>query len=190
MLFQVLLAILLLACLSSFGWAMRNFFVKPKRMTPGLRVTLLAGLVFAITHFYVILSTPALKPLAVAAAITLYCLALGIFWWAIAAHRVKPLAACFSRNEELHLVQHGPYRFVRHPFYCSYLLAWLSGAVGTLNVWLGLTFVAMFVLYLVAAVNEEKKFASSSLGEAYANYCGATGRFLPSPWKILHRRSH
>ncbi len=190
MLFQILLALLLLACLSSFTWAMRNFFEKPERMTPGLRVTVLAGMVFAISHFYVILRTPALKPLAVAMAVTLYCLALGVFWWTISAHRVKPLAACFSRNEQLHLVQHGPYRFVRHPFYCSYLLAWLAGAVGTLNVWLGLTFVAMLGLYLVAAVNEEKKFASSSLADAYADYCGATGRFLPRPWKMIHRRSH
>jgi protein-S-isoprenylcysteine O-methyltransferase Ste14 len=189
MFFQILLALLLFTCLSSFGWAMRRFFVKPDHMTPGLKMTLAAGLVFAITHFYVILGTPALKPLAVAAAVTLYCLALGIFWWTISAHRVKPLAACFSRHEELHLVKHGPYRFVRHPFYCSYLLAWLAGAVGTLDPRLALTFVVMFVLYLVAAVSEEKKFASSSLSEAYADYCGATGRFLPSPWKMMRRRS-
>jgi protein-S-isoprenylcysteine O-methyltransferase Ste14 len=190
MLFQVLLAILLLACLGSFSWAMRSFFVKPERLTRGLRLTLLAGFVFAITHFYFILRAPSLKPPAVWAAVTLYGLALGVFWWTIAAHRIKPLAACFSKNEELHLVQHGPYRFVRHPFYCSYLLAWLAGAVGTLNIWLGLTFVAMFVLYLVAAVDEEKKFASSSLAEEYAHYCGATGRFLPRPGKLTHHRSH
>ena len=111
MVYQVLLAILLLACLSSFAWAMRRFFVKPDRMTPGLRVTLGAGLVFAITHFYVILRTPVLKPLAVGTAITLYCLALGIFWWTISAHRVKPLAACFSPPQGSRDVQHA----TRHP---------------------------------------------------------------------------
>jgi protein-S-isoprenylcysteine O-methyltransferase Ste14 len=190
MLFQILLATLLFACLASFTWAMRNFFVKPEKATTGLKITLLAGFLFAILHFVVIFTASNLKPAAVAAAVLLYCLSLIIFWWTIAANRVKPLAACFSKDEQLHLVQNGPYRFVRHPFYCSYLLAWLAGAVGTLSIWLGLTFVAMFVLYLTAALNEEKKFSTSSLAGAYADYCGATGRFLPSPLKLItHKRS-
>jgi protein-S-isoprenylcysteine O-methyltransferase Ste14 len=190
MLFQILLATLLFACLSSFTWAMRNFFVKPERMTTGLRITLLAGVLFAILHFVIILGSTNLKPAAVLAGIVLYCLSLGMFWWTVAANRVKPLAACFSKHEQLHLVKNGPYRFVRHPFYCSYLLAWLAGAVATLNIWLALSFLAMFVLYLTAALNEEKKFSTSSLAGAYADYCGATGRFLPSPLKLMtHKRS-
>ncbi len=191
MFFQLLLAFLLLVCLSSFTWAMRNFFVKPERLTPGLRITLLAGVVFAVLHFIVILRARTLAGPAVAVAVVLYLLALAIFWWTVAANRSKPLAACFSEHEQLHLVCNGPYRFVRHPFYCSYLLTWLAGGVATLNPWLGLTFIAMFVLYLIAAVNEEKKFAASPLAGDYANYCGATGRFLPRPLKLIgHRQSH
>jgi protein-S-isoprenylcysteine O-methyltransferase Ste14 len=191
MLNSVLLAVLLLACLGSFTWAMRSFFVKPERMTTGLRVTLLAGFVFAFTHFFVIFHTQHFQPLAFAFGVLLYLLSLAIFWWTIASHRSKPLAACFSEDEQLHLVQHGPYRFVRHPFYCSYLLAWLAGGVATLSVFLFLTFVAMFILYLVAAVSEEKKFATSSLANQYADYCCATGRFFPKPWKTMtSRRPH
>ncbi len=191
MVVQVLLAFLLLTCLASFGWAMRNFFVKSGRMSTGLRITVLAGVIFAVVHVAVILTTPALVLSAVVAGAVLYCLALAVFWWTIKANRVKPLAACFSSNEPLHLVRSGPYRFVRHPFYCSYLLAWLAGAIGTLNPYLGLTFIAMFVLYLTAALNEEKKFATSSLAGDYASYCGATGRFFPSPSKLINsRRAH
>lgn len=191
MFFQDLLAVLLLACLGSFTWAMRSFFVKPDRMTPGLTITLLAGVVFAVSHFFVILRSHDLHPIAVGAGIALYLLALAVFWWAISAHRAKPLAACFSEDEELHLVQHGPYRFVRHPFYSSYLLAWLAGGVATLNPWLLGTFAAMLILYLVAATGEEKKFATSSLASQYASYCGVTGRFLPKPWKTMNsRRTH
>ncbi len=186
---QLVLALLLLVCLTSFTWAMRNFFVKPERMTPGLRVTLAAGFVFSLTHFVVLFRTSDIQLIPAIAAATLYCTALGLFWWTIASHRVQPLAACFSRNEELHLVQHGPYRLVRHPFYCSYLLTWLAGAVATLNPVLGLTFVVMFFLYLAAARNEESKFATSSLAEAYSQYRRSTGQFFPSPLKvIMHRR--
>lgn len=186
--FQVLLAVLLLMCLASFTWAVRNFFIRPEQMTAGLKITLLAGILFAPLHFLTILHAPVLPMPAVTIGAMLYCLALAIFWWTVAAHRRRPLAACFSQNEQLHLVQHGPYRFVRHPFYCSYLLAWLAGALATLNVWLGLTFIVMFVLYLIAARNEENKFASSPLAEAYARYRSATGRFLPSPFKLIANR--
>jgi protein-S-isoprenylcysteine O-methyltransferase Ste14 len=189
--FQVLLALLLLACLSSFSWAVRKFFVKPEQKTTGLRITLLAGVACAVAHFVVIALTPELKLPAVLVGVALYCLSLAIFWWTIASHRSKPLAACFSRDEQLHLVQHGPYRLMRHPFYCSYLLAWLAGAVATLSPWLAGTFVAMFVLYLTAARDEEKKFASSSLCDAYASYCSSTGQFFPNPLKLMtNRRLH
>ncbi|MDQ2840115.1 MAG: hypothetical protein M3Y72_03570, partial [Acidobacteriota bacterium] len=141
-----------------------------------------------LLHLLTILHTPLLQMPAVLVGALLYCVALAIFWWTIAAHRLKPLAACFSQNEQLHLVQHGPYRFVRHPFYCSYLLAWLAGALATLNIGLGLTFIVMFLIYLIAARNEEIKFASSPLAEAYAQYRSATGRFLPSPFKLIANR--
>lgn len=180
---QALLTLLLVACFGSFTWAVRNFFVKPERITAGLRITLLIGTLFALLHLAVILTTRDLQLLPVGVAAGLYCSALAIFWWAIAANRVKPLSACFSQNEQLHLVQHGPYQFVRHPFYCSYLLAWLAGAVGTLNILLGLTSVIMFVLYLTAALKEESKFASSPLADAYARYRISTGRFFPKPFR-------
>ncbi len=185
---QLLLSTLLLCCLASFGWAVQKFFVRPEQITPGLRMTLLAGVIFAALHFAVIFQTLVWSEAAVMAAAILYCAALSIFWWTISANRAKPLSACFSRNEELHLVQDGPYRFVRHPFYCSYLLTWLAGAVGTLNFWLGVTFLIMFVLYLTAARQEESKFATGPLAEAYARYRRSTGRFLPSPFKLIISR--
>lgn len=187
-LFQIILLVLLVACFASFTWAVRNFFVQPEQRTTGLRLTLLAGFVFVVLHIAVILRSSALQPLWFSLAVVLYLLSLTIFWWAIAANRVKPLSACFAQEEQLHLVQHGPYRFVRHPFYCSYLLAWLAGAVGTLNIWLALTAVTMFVLYLTAAINEENKFAASPLALEYASYRGSTGRFFPKPFKVMAGR--
>ena len=188
-LFKILLTVLLVGCFDSFAWGVRKFFVKPEKLTLGLRFTVGAGSLFSLAHLLVILFATALEPAAIAAAVVLYGLSIVIFWWAIRANRVKPLAACFGKSEALHLVQHGPYRWVRHPFYCSYLLAWVAGAVGTLNIWLAFTAAIMFVLYLTAAINEENKFASSSLADAYAAYRAATGRFFPKPFK-LHRHAH
>ncbi|HLH03906.1 MAG TPA: isoprenylcysteine carboxylmethyltransferase family protein [Bryobacteraceae bacterium] len=179
---RIVLAALLLACFGSFTWGVRNFFVKPEKMALGMRVTLMSGTLFSVLHLLTILfwSTPETVPAAIAAG--LYGLSCAMFWWAIRANRVKPLAACFAKSEAAHLVQHGPYRYVRHPFYCSYLLAWVAGAVGTMNIWLAFTAAVMFVLYLTAAVNEENKFAASPLADAYAAYRASTGRFFPKPF--------
>ena len=188
---QILLIALLFLCLASFTWATRKFFVKPDGITAGLSITLGAGFVFAIIHFTVLFRTPSIQPRWAAVAAVLYVSALILFWWTFLANRRKPLSACFSKTEQLHLVQHGPYRFVRHPFYCSYLLSWLAGAVGTMSPLLFLTFFAMLGLYWYAARKEEGKFAASPLAEEYSAYRSSTGRFVPRPFSFsTHRRSH
>ena len=186
---QVTLALLLLSCLASFAWAMRNFFIQPERSTVGMKLTVFLGSTFALLHVGFIFAARAIRPELAAISALLYGAALGIFWWAIATNRVKPLSACFSKEDQLHLVQHGPYRFVRHPFYCSYLLTWMAGTIATESILLGLTTITMLTLYSMAASKEEKKFTQSALGPVYAAYRSRTGQFLPSPWKILLSRA-
>ncbi len=188
---QLVLIALLFTCLASFTWATRRFFVKPDGITTGLSITLGAGFLFAVIHFAVLFRSSRLQPGWVALGAALYLSALLLFWWTFLSHRRRPLSACFSKTEQLHLVQHGPYRFVRHPFYCSYLLSWLAGAAATLSPLLFLTFFAMLLLYWIAARAEEGKFAASPLAEAYAAYRHSTGRFMPRPDRFIsQRRSH
>ena len=185
---KAILAILLLSCLTSFAWAIRNFFIQPEKSTPGMKLTVFLGSVFALLHLGFIFAADSIDFLPAVGAAFLYCSAIAVFWWAIAANRVKPLSACFSEEEQLHLVQHGPYRFVRHPFYCSYLLTWMAGSVATQSIWLGLTVVTMLALYTLAASKEESKFVNGPLGPVYSAYRSRTGQFLPSPRKLLLSR--
>ncbi len=53
------------------------------------------------------------------ATICLYALSLGLFWWAILT--AKGLDFAFSDNVG-NIVTTGPFRFLRHPFYTSYML--------------------------------------------------------------------
>ncbi len=76
------------------------------------------------------------------------------------------------------LVTSGPYRFVRHPMYSSFLgiaagLAlltanWLIGAGGML-VW----------LLMATRTSREEAALIDRFGEDYRTYCRRTGRFLP-----------
>lgn len=173
---------LLLACLASFGWAMRRFFVQPAGPTAGMTVIKTCGIAFGILHVAAILTTNITLARGVSGAI-LYLGALGLFWWSIKTSLLHPLSAAFSPDLPVHLVAHGPYRIIRHPLYCSYLLCWLAGWVVTGRLWLAPTVAVMLGIYLVAASREESKFMRSPLREAYQQYRANTGLLFPNPLK-------
>ncbi len=177
-------ATLFLACLGSFSLAMRKFFVWPAGIPTGAMLITACGFVFGIIHLATILSMPAVTGLQLTCGAALYVSSLALFWWAIYTNLHKPLSAAFSPDLPAHLVAQGPYRFIRHPLYCSYLLSWAAGWMATGRLWLAPTVVVMFIIYVIAAAQEEKKFAASPMAVAYEQYRAATGLFLPNPLKF------
>jgi protein-S-isoprenylcysteine O-methyltransferase Ste14 len=104
-----------------------------------------------------------------------------LFWSAVAVHRKAPPAIAFSERPPRSLTTGGPYRLIRHPFYTSYLLAWLGGACAAGSAYLALAAAWMFVFYYLAAVREEAEMlASATFGAEYGRYRRRTGMFLPS----------
>jgi protein-S-isoprenylcysteine O-methyltransferase Ste14 len=178
---------LLLACLISFGWAMRRFFVQPVGLTAGMTLIKTCGITFGILHVAAILATPDITIARGISGALIYLGALVLFWWSIKTSLLHPLSAAFSPDLPVHLVAHGPYRIIRHPLYCSYLLCWLAGWVVTGRLWLAPTVVVMLAIYLVAASREENKFMHSPLAEAYQQYRAQTGLFVPNPLKLYGR---
>ena len=97
------------------------------------------------------------------------------------ANRV-PLAL-WHQEDELNapkqIITYGPYRFVRHPFYVSFLLL----AIGAVLIAKDPVTMAAFPLGLLSldwtVRKEEKKLLASPLGEEYGAYRARTGKFLP-----------
>src|SRR5579872_5802170 len=116
---SLLCAALLVICLGSFRWGMIKFFSQPAGSTTGMKVISLCGAGFALLHLAAILLSPGILPAWGMAAALMYLCALGLFWWAISANTPRPLSAAFSPDSPEHLVDRGPYRLMRHPFYCS-----------------------------------------------------------------------
>jgi len=121
---------LLTGCLASFGWAMRRFFVQPAGLTIGMQVIKACGVAFGILHLTAIVVTSGIHAVRGVSGTVLYPCALALFWWAIQVSLRKPLSAAFSPDLPRHLVAQGPYRMIRHPLYCSYLLCWVAGGGG------------------------------------------------------------
>ena len=181
---QLSLATLLLLCLASFSWAMRNFFTRPTGTTPGMKAIAVCGVLFALLHLFAILFSSISLAGGIAAAL-LYSASLGLFWWAIRTSLHRPLSASFSLDCPAHLVQDGPYRFIRHPLYCSYLLTWTAACIASARLFLLPTVAAMAAIYVVAARAEERKFLESPLADSYRHYRARTGRLFPNVVKIV-----
>lgn len=76
------------------------------------------------------------------------------------------------------LITGGPFRFVRHPFYLAYVLAWLAAPVATWGPVITLFALIQIATFIVAARREERQL-EGLFGEGYRAYKARTGMFLP-----------
>jgi protein-S-isoprenylcysteine O-methyltransferase Ste14 len=79
------------------------------------------------------------------------------------------------------LVTHGPYRWVRHPFYDVGLLGGLSLSLVTANGLLALLVLAVVGMLFARTRIEEAKLIER-FGAEYQAYAKRTGRFVPRLW--------
>ncbi len=109
---------------------------------------------------------------------------LALHWWA-RTH----LGQFYGEREELqpgqHLVQEGPYAYVRHPLYTSYFI--LSGGMLLVNPSLPMLLVLAYALvdFSLATRREEKLLVESLPG--YADYMARTPRFFPRLAALFRR---
>lgn len=102
-----------------------------------------------------------------------------LFAWGVATVQRKQLTAAFSADLPLSLVTQGPFRYVRNPFYLAYIIAHAVPLVASRTPWALPGLLVMSVIYVRAALLEERKFLSSDLAPAWRAYQRSTGRFLP-----------
>ncbi len=90
----------------------------------------------------------------------------------------KNLTDTVVTRREHTLVTHGPYRWVRHPFYDVMLIWVVSMTLLTANWLLALLGFSAFAMMVVRTRIEEKKLIER-FGDEYRTYMERTGRFFP-----------
>lgn len=165
----------------SIGWAtMGGFFRKlDKEPAEVIGIKVIATL-FVAVHLVVLLLQDQILLMAAIAATLLYGFSLLIFWSAIYVNWDYPLLYCFTESASHNLVTEGPYRYIRHPFYLSYSLAWIASIVASQELWLLTTAAAMIWIYYQAASREESQWLTSPYADSYRAYMKTTGMFFPS----------
>jgi protein-S-isoprenylcysteine O-methyltransferase Ste14 len=79
---------------------------------------------------------------------------------------------------EATLVTHGPYRYVRHPFYVAAALLMAAATLISANALIGALGLAVLALLAVRTPKEERMLIER-FGDDYRRYMSTTGRFVP-----------
>jgi protein-S-isoprenylcysteine O-methyltransferase Ste14 len=177
-----LAAPLSIVCFAGFAWAIQHLFMNPTGiMTVRMKALSSLGLVFFVAQLAA-LYWPAPQPnqpLQIVG-LALFLIAIGLFWWTVPYARRAALRIAFTTHEPDTLMSAGPYRFVRHPFYSSYISYWLAGVLVSQQWLLLISLVVMSWFYISAMIHEERAFLSSKLRDQYKAYRARTGALLPT----------
>jgi protein-S-isoprenylcysteine O-methyltransferase len=104
--------------------------------------------------------------------------AIGLRYWA-----GRVLGRFYTRTlrvaDDQGLVEHGPYRMIRHPGYSADLLMWIGGGLATVN-WVAAVFLLLVMLgsYLYR-IRCEEAMLLATLGTRYQSYRERTWRLVP-----------
>jgi protein-S-isoprenylcysteine O-methyltransferase Ste14 len=73
----------------------------------------------------------------------------------------------------------GPYRYVRHPFYLSYMVAFVAVTVAFPSLIVAGVCALNIGLFVYMAIDDEQVLLASPLGASYTAYRGRVGMFVP-----------
>jgi protein-S-isoprenylcysteine O-methyltransferase Ste14 len=149
----------------------------PVGKTPLSRLSLLVGIAFAVV--WAQCRSAELNRWAVIPGFIGLAAALGVFEWARRSIRGQFFSYILSDDVPKFVWNSGPYAYVRHPVYTSYMLALISAGAMFPTPGMLASIAATIVYFHLAARYEERKFQNSPLAADYAAYKRRSGRFFP-----------
>ena len=164
---------------SAFAWGVWGVFVRDGRPTRGLTVLKAGAAVSAVAVVWALVASPRVQGWNALAGLAMLLGALLLFALSVRVNRARPLSLAYCQDRPLHVQDAGPYRWVRHPFYVSYLLTYAGALLASGNPLLLGVVLGMAAVYVHAARAEERKFLVSPLHAEYAAYQRRTGMFIP-----------
>jgi protein-S-isoprenylcysteine O-methyltransferase Ste14 len=167
-----------LVAICSFGWALRGHFVTVGRIPKGMRLLSVVSVLSYITYAGLLFRQRPEATVATMFGLTGITASIILFWWTVSRTRTHRLCLAHTDADPHRINTEGPYAFVRHPFYLSYISFWISTAL-IAGSWQWMAGLILTAWYLLIARDEERRFRSSSLSPAYDAYRQRTGMLLP-----------
>jgi protein-S-isoprenylcysteine O-methyltransferase Ste14 len=115
------------------------------------------------------------------AGLVLVGISVALFIWARRATR-RNYSGHLMTTESQELVQTGPYRFIRHPAYTSYLLMAFGVGLGYSSL-IGIVSVIILLLpAMIYRIRVEERLLAQQFGQCYLDYAARTARLIPGIW--------
>lgn len=90
-------------------------------------------------------------------------------------------------KKDQQLIQHGVYRYVRHPSYTGTILTFLGFGIMSMNFWYVLLFPSLFFICYHIRIQLEEKVLLDGFGAEYERYREQTWRLFP--WFKLRKKN-
>jgi protein-S-isoprenylcysteine O-methyltransferase Ste14 len=157
----------------------RTFFSERLAEEPGALIGQLAFYAGGIMPAWFLGLHRSIAPLnGISAALLMAC-SLALYEWARHVIWQRRFGLGWGDHVPVAICTQGPYRWVRHPIYLSYLLAY-AGVLVALPHWLTAgAFAGATALFVHGAWHDERQIAGSALAADYELYRERTGMFLP-----------
>jgi protein-S-isoprenylcysteine O-methyltransferase Ste14 len=102
-------------------------------------------------------------------------------WWSFVSLG-KYFTVVLTTSHDQPVIQHGPYRVLRHPSYTGLLLIFTGGGLIVGN-WVGaISAVAALLTALIYRLRTEERALNATLGDRYRNYAATRARLIPYVW--------
>ncbi len=112
-----------------------------------------------------------------------------MFWYQSNIIKKNTFLIIFSEQKPSAVFIGGLFRYVRHPFYLSYILCYLGVLIYITHLLVALCVMLLIGIYYYAARTEEKRIIKSESGHVYAEYQNSVGMLFPKLWKISKKKS-
>jgi protein-S-isoprenylcysteine O-methyltransferase Ste14 len=103
-----------------------------------------------------------------------------LLYWTLSSLGKNLTDTVVTRKDAM-LVTHGPYRWVRHPFYVCAALLMASVTILAANWLIGISSLLVLTLLAIRTPKEEQMLIQR-FGEDYRRYMETTGKFIPRFW--------
>jgi protein-S-isoprenylcysteine O-methyltransferase Ste14 len=112
-------------------------------------------------------------------ALALVAMSLFLYEWTRRTITGRRFSVIYSDDVPDSVCDSGPYAYVRHPFYVSYMIGFTAAVVAFPNIFTVLGWLLAAWWFVSGARHDEKAIDASPLTEEYAEYRRRTGMFFP-----------
>jgi protein-S-isoprenylcysteine O-methyltransferase Ste14 len=167
-----------LVAFGSFSWALRGHFETDGRIPNGMRILSTVSLIAYVIYLGLISCRGCQSLVWTTLGLIGFAVATVLFWWTVMTTKRPRLRIAYTEADPEIIYTDGPYAYIRHPFYMSYVIFWISTAL-VAGRWQWASAVAMGFWYLRLALSEERRFRVSALSASYDIYRRRTGMLVP-----------